>query len=514
MVQPFRFGEINLTAGGDPTHSSGSREAPFCIAILGDFGGHSRRTRPNLGIADRRPVNIDRDNFDRVMANFGVEVNLEIDADRSLQLRFSELEDFHPDRLIENASIFSKLRDLRARVADPETFPAVAREFGLQASDPAARTREAATVQGPSVSSVVSNIATGSLLDATVERTEQGREKISQPSRTANELDGFVRRVVAPHLVAATDPRQAETLAMLDRALSVQMRALLHVPAFQRLEAAWRAVYFLVRRIETGAQLKLYLVDVSREELEADLNASHNLTGTGAYQLLVEKSVATPGADPWAVIVGNFEFGPTRADAELLGKLAKVAQSAGAPFLAAASPRLLGCESLSEAPHPRQWTLPPDPESVLAWAALRALPEAPWLGLALPRFLLRLPYGKETDSIGSFDFEEMAQPPAHEDYLWGNPSFACALLLAQSFSDSGWDMRPGIHNEIVGLPLHVYERDGESELKPCAEALLTEDTAECILERGLMPLVSVKGQDVVQVMGLRAVTQLLRKEHS
>lgn len=142
--------------------------------------------------------------------------------------------------------------------------------------------------------------------------------------------------------------------------------------------------------------------------------------------------------------------------------------------------------------------------------ALRAVPEAASIGLALPRFLLRLPYGRKTDTIESFDFEEMMQPPEHEDYLWANPAFAGALLLAQSFSEHGWYMRPGTHGQMDVLPLHVYERDGESELKPCAEVLLTEESAERVLEHGLIPLVSLKGQDALRLVRFQSIAEPLR----
>lgn len=130
--------------------------------------------------------------------------------------------------------------------------------------------------------------------------------------------------------------------------------------------------------------------------------------------------------------------------------------------------------------------------------------------MALPRFLLRLPYGKKTDPIESFDFEEMPEAPAHEDYLWGNPAFAWAVLLAQSFREYGWEMRPGLHAQIDGLPLHVYEHDGESELKPCAEALLTEEAAAHVLDNGPMPLVSLKGRDAAQLVRFQSIAEPLR----
>ena len=125
--------------------------------------------------------------------------------------------------------------------------------------------------------------------------------QLGRPSRAPDALHDFVRRVTEPHLVAASDPRQAELIGVIDRALSAQMRALLHVPAFQALEAAWRALFFLLRRTETGAQLKLYLVDVAKDELTAELMSSSDLRATGAYKLLAEKTVGTRGGEPWAL---------------------------------------------------------------------------------------------------------------------------------------------------------------------------------------------------------------------
>ena len=211
------------------------------------------------------------------------------------------------------------------------------------------------------------------------------------------------------------------------------------------------------------------------------------------------------------MIVGNYTFSPTRQDASTLARLAQIASAAGAPFIAGASPRAVGCESFAETPYPEDWKWKGEAEDIAAWAALRRLPDAGYLGLALPRFLLRLPYGETTDPVESFSFEEMPDTPAHEDYLWGNPAFACALLLAQSFSEDGWQMRPGTHSEIDGLPLHVYQQDGDSELKPCAEALLTERAAGKMLENGLMPLVWLKGQDAVRLVRFQSMAEPLRR---
>jgi type VI secretion system protein ImpC len=217
----------------------------------------------------------------------------------------------------------------------------------------------------------------------------------------------------------------------------------------------------------------------------------------------VEQSVETPGAEPWALIVGNYSFGSSADDLAPLSRMAEIACRARAPFLAQASAHLLGCDSLASSPRPGEWKMPQ--ELISSWVELRCRPEADCVALALPRFLLRLPYGKKTVPLESFDFEEFPEQPNHEDYLWGNPGFAGALLLAQSFSESGWEMRPGTMTEISGLPLHICGKDDQSESKPCAEILLTDDTAERLLERGLMPLVSFKNRDSVRVIRFQSI---------
>jgi type VI secretion system protein ImpC len=509
MPRPFDFGEIKLTAVGDDSSVLPREDTSCRIAVLGDFSSRPNRGRAGASLADCRALLVDRDNFDSVLANIAPELRLPIGARAELALRFSELDDFHPDRLFERAEIFRRLREVRLRLKDPATFAAAAEDLGVRLEPQAATKTNGPPASAGAIASNLVQDRPGGLLEEIVERAGGG-EREGRPSRAPDVLQEFVRRVTEPHLVEASDPRQEELLRMIDRALSAQMQALLHVPAYQSLEAAWRSMFFLVRRSETGSQLKLYLIDISKEDLAADLISSQDLRATGAYKLFVEKTVGTPGAEPWSLIVGNYTFGPQREDAELLGRLAKIARSARAPFIAAASPRLLGCASIADAPHPRDWRITPTADAAAAWESLRRLPEASSIGLAMPRFLLRLPYGKKTDAIESFDFEEMPEGSSHEDYLWGNPAFACALLLAQSFSEYGWEMRPGVHAQIEGLPLHVYEQDGESELKPCAEALLTDEAAERILENGLMPLASMKGRDAVRVVKFQSVAEPFR----
>jgi type VI secretion system protein ImpC len=507
------FGEIHLdvTAGREQAMVTPGSETPFRIAILGDFSGRKNRGLCETGdaLASRRPQLIDRDNFDSVLAKIAPQLDLlpgGEDASR-IALKFGDLDDFHPDKLFEKVQMFQKLRQTRRELSDPATFAKTASELGLVGKQPTPAKAPPARAHEVSKADVERAVS-GSLLDEMIEATE-GRAAEEAPSKRGDELSSLVKEIVAPHVVAKADPRQAELVALIDKATSAQMAALLHVTDFQALEAAWRAVFFLVRNIETDAQLKLFLIDVSKEELAEDLLASADLSATGVYRLLVEKSVGTPGAEPWAVIAGHFNFGPTSRDIELLARMAKVAARAGAPFVAGASPRLLGCDSVLDLPDVRKWKMEMSGETAVRWQSLRNSPEARFVGMVQPRFLLRLPYGKETEAAELFQFEEMPDPTSHESYLWGNSALACALLLAQTYAEQGWNLRPGTISEISGLPSYVYRAEGEPHTLPCAEVLMTQTAAEKMMEEGFMPLASLKDQPTVRLLRFQSIADPL-----
>ncbi|MDE3181629.1 MAG: type VI secretion system contractile sheath large subunit [Acidobacteriota bacterium] len=508
MAKPYDFGEINLGVRADEARSkmSSSEETPFRILIMGDFSGEMGRASGGSAkpLRDRRPILIDRDNFDDVLRKSRAGIRIPLGEGES-SLWFSDIDDFHPDRVYERAPFFQKLRDLRKRLSDPASFPEAAAELGIAAS---AKANDQETVKPPDPPDVAA-MAGRNLLDDAIVSTES-RGSGSEPA--SGGLAEFLNRAVAPHLVARPDPKQSEVIDLIDSAMSGQMCALLHIPAFQALEAAWRAVFFLTRRIETGVQLELCLLDVSKQELAEDLAPGRDLKDTCIYKLVVEQTVRTPGAEPWAVMAGNYTFERASSDLVLLSRLARIAAEAGAPFITGASPRFLGCEAISDLPDPKAWKSPEDSQDEKVWKALRAAPESAWLGLALPRFLLRLPYGKDTSEIASFKFEEMTEKSSHEDYLWGNPAFLCVLLLAEAFTSEGWEMQPGAFLETGGLPLHVYKgEDGEPEATPCAEVLMTEDAAERILQNGLMPFVSLKNCDAIRLLRFQSVGEPLRK---
>jgi type VI secretion system protein ImpC len=466
-------------------------EEPFRVAVLGNFRGRGERdVDATSTLLQRSPVAVDRDNFDEVLAHFAPELTISLsETGPELSIRFQELDDFHPDRLFENLPLFRSLRETRRRLSDPATFREAARELWGPPHHPPTAAPPADTAPP---------VEAGGLLDRILGEPQQ---MAPAPASRQDDLADYIRRVVAPHRIPGADPRQPEALAQFDTAISGQMRAVLHHPDFQALEALWRGVLFVVRRVETDTRLRFYLLDVSRSELAADLETDRELEQTALYRLLVESAAETLGGTPWALLIGNEAFGPRPAELRRLQRLGRLARRAGGPWIGAADPLLVGCPGFGEAAEPDLWTAPGSEE----WDELRRSPDAAWLGLVLPRFLLRLPYGEHGEPCDSFRFEEADTGFGHERYLWGNPALACALLLAQSFSAAGWTMRPGAHVEIDRLPLHLVRYEGGIEAKPCAEAWMTERAATRILECGVMPLASIKDMDAVKLIRFQSV---------
>jgi type VI secretion system protein ImpC len=282
--------------------------------------------------------------------------------------------------------------------------------------------------------------------------------------------------------------------------MAALLRSVLHDPAFQALEAAWRAVFQFVRRVETGSGLGLWLLDVAGDELAADLDAGRPLETSVLHRRIVDESTAH-GASPWSLITCDFTFGPGQADVARLARLAELGRRTGAPVLAAADPALAGAHGFDTDPDPAAWNSAPNNE----WEALRRSGMARWAGLVLPRFLLRSPYGEDGDVCETFDFEEMESPPRHDAYLWGRASWACAILLARTFAVMGAAMQPGWHADIDGLPMHIHRAGGVATAKPCAESVMTDRAATRLLECGLMPLASMKDQPAVRLVRFQSI---------
>jgi type VI secretion system protein ImpC len=496
---------VDITFGQSLRHrtssESQSRDTIFRIAVIGDFSG--KRNRAIRQSADElaaiKPIQIDRDNLDDRLSSLDVKLDHLLatreNESESLSIAFSAIEDFDPDRLFERLSIFSKLRRLRRRVQDPDTVNAACAELGELMGFPSDR-----DVQSGNSGKTESTNLPGpeGLLDQMLEGSTVNESGNTQ--QAPFDLARLIRPIVARHAVPRADSRQSDILKSLDASISLTMLALLRHPAFRQLEAGWRGMDFLVRRLETGTKLKLYLIDVSHEEFQADLLASEDLTQTGIYRLLVEQTVETPGGQPWSLLVGNYYWGNRPEDISALGRMAKVAARAGAPFITSSDGRIMGCPQPTHAPDPQAWT-PADSE---AWQRLRALPESGNLAMLWPGFLLRLPYGRSSRPTEKFDLEEVGY--SNRQYLlWGNPALLAALAIGQDFSRVGWDFRFGSSRQVSDLPVWVFENQGEMEAHPCTQLLISQRGRDLIESLGIVPVMAVKDQDAINIPGLHSI---------
>jgi type VI secretion system protein ImpC len=282
------------------------------------------------------------------------------------------------------------------------------------------------------------------------------------------------------------------------------LRALFRHPSFQALESAWRSVSFLLGRIETAAHLRIELIDITAEELMADALASTDLSASGLYRILVEEAVGTQGQAAWSALVSLHSFAPREQDLLALERLAGIARIAGAPFLAEADPAFAGCPSIAKMPDSDEWKQPLESSVRRMWEELRRHSAASWIGLAMPRFLLRLPYGSDNPS-GELAFEEMPDPPSHNEYLWASPAVACACLLGCAFNRYGWNFRPGKISKLDAIPVHKYTREGLALSTSPAEVWFTEAAGERILDEGIMPLVGEMGSDSIEVARFQSI---------
>jgi type VI secretion system protein ImpC len=502
--------DFDLQFGRRGRSKAGRRglQGPMRILILGDLTGDGARSehRPATAAASRKTCSIDIDNFEQVMARLAPRLQPEGSPPGGAEggIEFKSLDDFHPDGLFRRLAMFEPMRTMRARLLDPATSAAAIAELA-----PGAVQRPGGPEPG--------RTATGPKSPANLEDDQKTLARLLGPrpvdvarsaarlARQQVDLDRFLRDIVAPHVVQGAHPAQRQLVDAVDGAAGALMRVLLHDPALQALEALWRSLHGLVVNLETGEDLEIHLLDLSREALEAEMvAAAADPASSALFRLLVEEGPGDPGERSWSLLVGDYRFGNGERDTRNLAAVASIASRAGAPFLAAADPLILGCRSLHDSPDPRTWP-PVDAAAQSRWAGLRASPEAGWVGLALPRLLLRLPYGRDTDEVEQFAFEELAGNAHHEDYLWGNPAIACARLLGESFTAGGAAMQPGDHLDLGDLPAHTRLTDDGPALQACAEVFLPERAADAILQRGLMPLMSFKNRNMVRLVRFQSI---------
>lgn len=456
-------------------------ESPFRILFLGNWSGR----KDSSALTRLRPIEIDRDNFDQILSKLDVKLELDISNNSGdlTSLHFLTIDDFHPDHLFHQIPLFADLRDLRRRLLDPEAYDQAAHEIRSQQQ---VIFEKVQTDEPQNVS--VREIPDGSinLLDEILSQSSKPSviSDLNQPK--IDSLSNLLTDLVSPHTVKIDENEQSLLLQTVDSAISDLMRRILHHAEFQRLEAAWRGLQFLIRRVETDIDLKIYILDITKNQLVADLKAAEKLADSTVFQTIVTDDNEYYKPEPWSAIFGDYSFDLNINDIAALIRLAKISSAADAPFVSYMASQVFGIGNDDA----RTETFSLELVENKLWTTLRYLPESSYLGFGVSRFLMRLPYGVDTEPVESFSFEEFIGKPDREQYLWANPSFICALLLARSYRLEGENTSPLAVYEVEELPVHIYALNGNTFVQSCVESTMNRENCEKFLDFGLMPLLS------------------------
>lgn len=474
MFTPDDDLEAKFTLEGERT---GVVEEPrFRLLMMGDWSGDGAKRTPG----QRNPIEIDRDNFDEVLGCASPAVQLR----DGLTLNFKCLDDFHPDALFRTLPIFEELRDLRRRLKSDATYREAAREV-----------RSWGAIETPATADETpAEARSGSLLDAILTQPKGGAPPPSP--KVSSELSSLISDVVRPYIVNVDIDEQNSLIAAVDEATSGLMRFILRNPRFREVEAAWRALYLVVRRVETAPELKLYILDLNKQELIDDLADAGDLAESKMNSWLA----AGETGDTWSAVCGNYAFEPTVPDVAALIRLSQICASAEIPFVSHMRPEIFGVSTLPKTGDDRRLTVSADTAEGKLWTTLRQIPESAFLGMTIPRFLARSPYGADSDPVEAFAFEEISGEPDEHSYLWANGCFIAALCMARNFAEGR------LSTDVEGLPTHVYKLRGETMFQAAAEVQLSEKMCSNLAESGLMPIASFKNSDRVRLVQFRSIS--------
>jgi type VI secretion system protein ImpC len=350
------------------------------------------------------------------------------------------------------------------------------------------------------------------LLDSIINDSNMVREE-SQKSWAKEIISEFAKEVMEGQIKVSKDTEAMinARIAELDRLISAQLNEIMHHDDFQKLEASWRGLNYLVQQSETGDQMKIKVLNVAKNELLKDMEKAPEFDQSVFFKKIYEEEFGMFGGHSYGVILGDFEFGFTPQDITLLEKISGVAASAHAPFISAASPKMFNWKSFTELGGPRDLSKIFTSAEYVKWKSFRELEDSRYVGLTLPHILMRLPYGTETIPVEEFNFEEDVDGTNHNKYLWGNAAYALGTRLTDAFAKYGWCAAiRGVEGGglVNGLPTHTFRTDeGEVALKCPTEIAITDRREKEFADLGFIPLVHCKGTDYAAFFSTQSINK-------
>src|SRR5271157_25631 len=339
-----------------------------------------------------------------------------------------------------------------------------------------------------------------SLLDQIVAQGRFGKDTVAL-ERGKDMVKEFINQVLEGHMTLTRDAEATigARLADIDRLISLQLNEVMHHPSFQKLEATWRGIKHLLDQSETNDMLKIKLLNVNKKDLLKDLQRAPEFDQSAFFKKVYEEEFGVFGGAPFAALVGDYEFGRSGEDIELLEKVAQVAAAAHAPFLSAAAPEMINLTEFSQLTGIRDVSKVFDSTEYARWKGFRATDDSRYVALTLPHVLMREPYGKDAKQIDEFAFEEGVDGRDHSKYLWGNAAYSLAARLTDSFARYGWCAAiRGVEGGglVEAMATHNFRTDeGDVALKCPTEVSITDRREKELADQGFVPLVHCKGTD-------------------
>lgn len=338
------------------------------------------------------------------------------------------------------------------------------------------------------------------LLDKIISEGRLARDETQK--EYARDLVGeFVKQVMQGAMVVSKDTELMinARIAQLDRLISQQLNEVIHHPDFQKLEASWRGLQYLVNQSETGEMVKIRVMNVSKKDLLKDMEKASEFDQSTLFKKIYEEEYGMFGGSAYGAFVGDYEFGNNPQDMSLLEKIAGVAAAAHAPFISGASSSMFNLDTFTELGTPRDLAKVFQTADYAKWKSFRNAEDSRYVALALPHILMRLPYGQANEPVENFNYEEDVDGTDHSKYLWGNAAYALATRLTDAFSKYHWTAAiRGVEGGglVSGLPVHTFRTDeGDVALKCPTEIAITDRREKELADLGFVPLVHAKGTD-------------------
>lgn len=352
-------------------------------------------------------------------------------------------------------------------------------------------------------------VAQPNLLEQIVDEGRFGQDAPAR-DRGRDLVKEFVAQVLDGQMTVAKDAEVMinQRIAQIDHLLSLQINEILHHAAFQKLEGSWRGLRHLVDQTETSSHLKIRVMNCTKKDLLKDLQRAPEFDQSALFKKVYEEEYGVFGGAPFGALIGDYEFGKHPEDLDLLEKVSNVAAAAHAPFFAAAAPEMFNLTSFTEIGAPRDMAKVFDTTEYAKWKGFRQSEDSRYVGLALPRTLGRLPYGRATKPVDEFQYEEHVDGTDHAKYLWTNAAYSLGTRLTNSFARFGMPVAVrGVEGGglVEGLPVHnFYTGEGDLAMKCPTEVPITDRREKELADLGFIPLVHCKGTDYAAFFSMQS----------